>query len=99
LLLGPGEDESIRLSIELDAAWLLVDDLDARRAAESCFAVARVGTGTKGTLGILVSAFREGRTPLARVLAVLSAIRARPDIWIHPGLCDRVIALLAGSSS
>jgi predicted nucleic acid-binding protein len=81
----------------LDAAWLLVDDLDARRAAESCFVTAHVGTGTKGTPGILVSASREGRTHLVRVLEVLSAIRVRPDIWIHPRLCDRVITLLSGS--
>src|SRR4051794_12247121 len=31
--LGRGEEESIRLAIESRADWLLVDDLDARRAA------------------------------------------------------------------
>ena len=95
--LGPGEEESIRLAIDLDAAWLLIDELDARRAAQLCFATAGVRTATRGTLGVLVAAFREGRAPLTRVLEILAAIRGRPDIWIAPELCDRVIALLSDS--
>jgi hypothetical protein len=62
-LLGPGEEESIRLAIELRADCLLVDDLDARRAAEKYFAMAGVSTAIQGTLGVIVSAYRAGSIP------------------------------------
>ncbi len=94
--LGRGELEAIGLAIERRATWLLVDDLAARRAAESSFQAARVSTRIKGTLGILVSAVREGRLPTRRAIDLVTAIGERPDIWVHRSLCEKVIRTLRG---
>lgn len=90
-LLGPGEEESIRLAIELHADWLLADDFEARRAAELNFAAARAPTAVKGTLGIIVSAFGEGHLSRERAIELVETVKGRPDIWISAELCDRVI--------
>jgi predicted nucleic acid-binding protein len=98
LKLGSGEDESIRLAIEQHADWLLIDDQDARQGALSCFLAAGVTTQIKGTLGIIVSAHQEGHLPRSEAIALVTALSQRPDIWISPVLCRRVIELLARSS-
>lgn len=46
--LGPGEAQSILLAIEKEATWLLIDDLDARRAALNSFATAGSKAQIKG---------------------------------------------------
>lgn len=90
-LLGPGEEESIRLAIELRADWLLVDDLDARRAAERNFTTAGVGTAIQGTLGVIVSACHERNFPRSKAVEMVETIKGRPDIWMSAELCDQVI--------
>jgi hypothetical protein len=52
--LGLGEQAAIALASELDAAWVILDDLPARRLA------ARQGLRIIGTVGILVAAKRAG---------------------------------------
>jgi len=54
LRLGPGESEAIVLALELQAYRLLVDDLAARRAAQS------LGIKIIGTGGLLVLARKKG---------------------------------------
>ena len=92
--LGPGEEESIRLAIELKADWLLMDDSDARRAAELNFAAASVSTAVKGTLGVLVSASEHRHLTRAQAIELIEALKGRPDIWISAELCDQVIDTL-----
>jgi len=94
-LLGSGEAESIRLAIELRADWLLIDDYDARRTAESNFAAAGVATATQGTLGVIVSAHTQGHLSADRAIEMVQAIKGRPDIWISTELSDQVIRVLA----
>jgi predicted nucleic acid-binding protein len=48
--LGPGESEAIVLALELDATLLLIDDLPARRLAQS------LNIPFMGSLGLLLSA-------------------------------------------
>ena len=64
--LGPGESACIALVMETDAAWLLLDDLAARRFAES------LGLPVMGELGILRTAKKLGHidalAPLASAL-------------------------------
>jgi hypothetical protein len=55
-----GEAEAIVLATELQAAWLVMDDQDARRFADRC------GLRTVGTLGILLAAKQSGRIPSLR---------------------------------
>lgn len=92
--LGAGEAESIRLALELGADGLLVDDLDARRAAELSFRTAGVPTVVQGTLGAIAASCKAGRLPRDKALDLIEAIKGRPDIWISADLCDRVIEAL-----
>lgn len=52
--LGAGEQEAIALAMELGAAWIVVDDLVARREA------ARAGLRVIGTVGLVLAAKRSG---------------------------------------
>jgi predicted nucleic acid-binding protein len=90
-LLGLGEEESILLAIELRADWLLVDDLEARRAAQNNFVAAGVSTAIQGTLGIIVSAYRKEHIFRAQAIEMVETIKNRPDIWVSAELCERVI--------
>lgn len=92
--LGRGEEESILLAIERRALWFLADDLDARRAAVANFAAAGVETLVKGSLGIILSASREGSIAKEEAIGIVTAMDRRPDIWISSGLCARVLAEL-----
>jgi predicted nucleic acid-binding protein len=53
--LHSGEAEAIVLATELQVAWLVMDDQDARRFADRC------GLKTIGTLGILLAAKQRGK--------------------------------------
>lgn len=98
-LINRGEDESIRLAIELGADWLLVDDLEARRAAMDNFASAGVSTAVKGTLGVIVTAYLHKHLARQQAIDLVSALKARPDVWISDDLCDQVIHALQTSSA
>jgi uncharacterized protein len=93
--LGRGEEESIALAIEQRADWLLIDDLDARQAAMASFRAARVETQAKGTLGILVSVCQEGLLSQREAINYVNALSERPDVWVSPDLCRRVIEILS----
>jgi len=96
VFLGKGEEESILLAIERKATWLLVDDLDARRAAAACFESTGVKARVKGTLGIVLSACQEGGMSTRKGIGIVSALMQRPDIWISSRLCERVLIELKG---
>ncbi len=91
--LGWGEEESIRLAIEQKADWLLIDDLDARQAANSNFQAAGSTTQVKGTLGVLVSAHQEGHLSQSEAIDYVNALSQRQDVWISADLCRRVIEI------
>lgn len=97
-LLGLGEDESIRLAIELHADWLLIDDLEARRTAERNFLMAGVNTAIQGTLGVIVSVYRHGHLSHSKAVEMVEMLKSHPDIWISNELCDRVIETLQQAS-
>jgi predicted nucleic acid-binding protein len=92
--LGAGEEESIRLALQQGADWLLMDDLDARRAAEACFRAAGAGTRVQGTLGIIVSARQQNHVGRQEAIEIVERLDQRLDVWISPALCRRVIDLL-----
>jgi len=96
-LLHRGEDESIRLAIELRADWLLVDDLVARRAALANFAASGAPAAVKGTLGVVVTAYQQKHLTRQQSIDLVNALKARPDVWISDDLCDRVIRTLQTS--
>jgi predicted nucleic acid-binding protein len=96
-LLHRGEAESLRLAIELDVTWLLVDDRVARHAAEENFSAAEVSTKVKGTLRVIVSAYKDHLLSQQEAIFSIEALKLRPDVWIDAGLCDQVIASLKAS--
>jgi predicted nucleic acid-binding protein len=97
-LLGVGEMSSIALALEYAVGWLLIDDADARQLAEANIGASGVATQVKGTLGIVVSAYRMGIVDVIQAEAFVQAFKGRPDIWISDALCDQVIALLRSGS-
>lgn len=97
--LGAGEVQSILLAVEQRADWLLIDDLDARRAAADSLAAAGSSTRLKGTLGVILEARKEAHLSHAEAVQLVEDIRQRPDIWISSSLCDHALVLLAGSSA
>ncbi len=67
--LGAGETEVLSLGLELEGAWLILDDARARALARE------LGLRLFGTAAVLVDAKRAGL--LARVRPVLDALLAR----------------------
>jgi predicted nucleic acid-binding protein len=93
-LLHAGEEESIRLAIELQAELLLIDDLDARQTAQKNFDAAGVSTDIKGTLGVIVTAARVQVLSPVQAIDMVQALKYRPDVWLNPSLCDAVARTL-----
>jgi len=91
-----GEEESIRLAIELKADWLLIDDLDARQTAQKNFSAAGISTEIKGTLGVIVSAAQASNISSEQAIEMIQTLKNRPDVWIASSLCDAVIETLKG---
>ncbi len=60
--LGAGESEAIALALELKVVWLTIDDLAARRLAQS------LAIGVIGSVGLLLSAKVMGLIPAVRPL-------------------------------
>jgi predicted nucleic acid-binding protein len=67
---------------------VLIDDELARAEAR------RLGLSVKGTVGVLVQAFREDRLSIDEIELLLLEIAARPDIWISERLCREVLTQL-----
>jgi predicted nucleic acid-binding protein len=98
-LLHAGEAESILLAIELNADWLLVDDLDARRLARQNIEKVNLKIGVKGTLGVIVTAAQAGLITTAQGIESIQAMENHPDIWLAPALCEVVVKILKRLSS
>jgi predicted nucleic acid-binding protein len=92
--LGPGEEQGLRLAVELHAEWLLMDDREARFFTEAYLEAAGAGTRIKGTLGVIASAYQEGLLPREEALSLLRALGERPDVWLRRKLILRVIESL-----
>ena len=95
---GAGERECFELAIEQQADWLLIDDWDARQEIEKELRNLGRPTQFRGTLGLLVAAQAAGNLSGAQAAELVLRLRQRPDIWISPELCDRVLATLARES-
>lgn len=85
LSLDAGEKEAIYLSMQESGSLILLDDLKAREEAK------RLGLTVKGTLGLLVQAYREDLISSAEVNAFMETIITHDDIWISADLCREVL--------
>lgn len=89
--LDAGEHELLALARTFPAVLVLMDDEVARAEAR------RLGLEVRGTLGILVEAFRTELLSLDEVELLLLEIAERPDIWISEKLCRQVLLALQTS--
>ena len=88
--LGAGEKHLLSLARSFSGAEVLVllDDELARIEAR------QLGLQVKGTVGVLVQAFRAGFLSMREAELLLLEIAARPDLWISEKLCRQVIEQL-----
>ncbi|MCF7890539.1 DUF3368 domain-containing protein [Candidatus Bipolaricaulota bacterium] len=85
LNLDRGEMECISMAEAQQNSLVLLDDEYARSASRNR------NIKVKGTLGILVDAFRENYIDLEELDFYLEQISNRDDIWISEELCEKVI--------
>lgn len=81
-----GELEAIVLAQQQSADWVLIDNAHARKAAR------QVGLPLKGTVGVLLDAFRRTHLSLQEFELLIYNIKTQPDLWISELLCDRALA-------
>jgi len=88
LPLDIGERQALYLAIRDEADLILLDDLMAREEAHIR------GLTVKGTLGVIVQAYRAGQLQFGEVETLIQTIVTRDDIWIAAELCHRVLKSL-----
>jgi len=88
ITLDPGERSTFAHALTLRDVLVLADDEDARTEAR------RLGLPVRGTIGVLVEAYRRALVTLPEIELLFSEISARPDIWISANLCARVLKSL-----
>lgn len=81
-----GELETILLAQDLQPDWVIIDNAHARQAAR------RADLYIKGTVGVLLEAFRRGYLSLQELELLLQITKGRPEFWISDSLCDQVLA-------
>lgn len=85
LPLDVGEKQVLFLGHRDNVDLVLFDEAKARQEAM------KRGLSVRGTLGVLVQAYRAGRLTREQLQFALNEIMARDDIWISAELCRRVI--------
>ena len=87
--LDPGERATFALALTLPDVLVLADDEDARAEAR------RLDLPVRGTLGVLVAAYRQNLLTRSEIELLLNEIAARPDIWISASLCAQILRSLS----
>lgn len=79
-----GEKHTIQLALDENCGWVLLDDMRARQEARD------QGLRVKGTLGVLVDAFRQHYLSTLEIEVIFAALLKRDDIWIAEELIRQV---------
>jgi len=87
--LDKGEKESIALALE-KGALLLIDEEEGREQAR------KRGLKVRGTLGILVEAYRHELLTSEQLRSYFQQIEEDEEIWISSRLCHRVLREVLG---
>jgi predicted nucleic acid-binding protein len=88
LPLDVGEKQTLYLAQREEADLVLFDDEKAREEAKTR------GLNIKGTLGVIIQAYRAELLGVNNVESIIEAIMSREDIWISEELCRRVLSKL-----
>lgn len=83
--LHSGEQAVLALAQSLSAALVLLDDEVARAEAR------RLKLPVRGTLGVLVQAYRQKHLSRPQLELLFQEIGLRPDIWISAKLCRQIL--------
>ena len=82
--LDRGERDTLALALNLGECVVLMDEHRGRLVAR------QLGLPVRGSLGILVQAYRKGLLEEEQLRWYLIELEQRPDIWISPRLIRRV---------
>ncbi len=80
-----GERDTLALAHILRSRLVLIDDSIARQVARD------QGLAVRGSLGVLVEAYRKGLLTISQLRLNLIEIAHRQDIWIAPALVERLL--------
>ena len=86
--LSEGEQDAIELAKEFEVDFVLIDEVNTRNEARN------VGIKVKGTLGLLVQAYKNGAISFGELKYFFNQIKSRHDIWISKELCDEVLKVV-----
>jgi uncharacterized protein len=88
--LDRGEHDTVVLAIALGSNLILMDETEGRRAARA------QGFTVRGSMGILVEAFRQSLISADQLELNLTEMARRQDIWVNPALAQRLLREVLG---
>lgn len=80
-----GERDTLTLTMEMDRALVLMDEAEGREVARA------QGLSVRGSLGVLIEAYRKGLLGAAQKRMSFAEIVRRQDIWVNPELAERLL--------
>ncbi|MDI6735366.1 MAG: hypothetical protein QME42_04085 [bacterium] len=80
-----GEAETIELALAEGADLVLIDNWHAREAAR------KVNLKIKGSVGIIVEAYRRRYLTMDEFELLIKEIENRPELWISDEICDYIL--------
>ena len=83
--LDRGERDTLVLAVKLDSELVLIDEAIGRQEARNR------GFSVRGSLGILIQAYRKGFLSAEQLRLNLNEIAHRQDIWVNPALVQRLL--------
>jgi len=88
--LDRGEKDTLALALSLGNALVLMDDSTGRHVARS------LGLSVRGSLGILVEAYRQEIIGADQLSLYFEILTARDDVWISRSLIERLSREILG---
>jgi uncharacterized protein len=88
--LDRGECDTLVLGTTLGANLILMDETEGRRIARA------EGFEVRGSMGVLVEAFRQSPINADQLRLNLSEMARRQDIWVNPALAERLLHKVLG---
>ncbi len=80
-----GEIATLQLALSEKADIVLIDEELAREEAKE------LGLKVKGTIGVLLEAFKSKYLSREIFCMLINEIRSRPDIWISDKICQEIL--------